>query len=364
MTATWPLQLDSVEKWYGGFQALRGIDLHVDPGEFLTILGPSGSGKTTALKCVAGFELPDRGRISLGREDITDAPPSARDIGMVFQNYALFPHMTVAQNVAFPLKMRRTPRAEVARRVSEVLEMTELGALAKRLPKQLSGGQQQRVALARAVVFQPRLLLLDEPFGALDRQLREQMQMEVRRLQQALHLTCVFITHDQEEALVMSDRIAVLFEGEIQQVGTPEEIYDRPANLRVAEFVGESNILEARVLANGDTFSEIEAGSLRLRLPHGGSVHDAGQSVSVLVRPERLRPGYGTEGPSLRARVSETAYLGSTNRVLLETEDGRSLIMRLPAGMVRPTPGEVMDVGFDPDTARILRRHIAKEVAA
>ena len=274
---------------FGAVTALAGIDLMVRTGEMLTLLGPSGSGKTTLLKVIAGFEIPDEGEVFLGPRNVTLAPPARRDIGMVFQNYALFPHLTVAQNVAFPLQMRKIPRAECARRVLEALQLVDLPTLGERLPRQLSGGQQQRVALARAVVFGPSLLLLDEPFGALDRKLREQMQLEVRRLQRRLGLTAVFVTHDQEEALVLSDRIAVMEGGRIVQLGTPQEIYRLPVDRFVAGFIGESNLYQARMVTGGH--AEIEGG-VRAALPTGAP--DAGTEIGLLLRPERatqLLPG-------------------------------------------------------------------------
>src|ERR1700722_14226693 len=245
------LALRGIRKAFGPVAALDGIDLEVKPGEFLTILGPSGSGKTTLLKIVAGFELPEEGDVLLGGADVTFTAPARRNVGMVFQNYALFPHLDVRRNIAFPLEVRRLPRAEIDRRVGATLALVDLEGYEGRFPRQLSGGQQQRVALARAIVFDPQLLLLDEPFGALDRKLREAMQLEVRRLQRRLGLTTVFITHDQEEALILSDRIAVMSHGRIQQVATTTEIYERPSSDFVADFVGESNIFRGTVTEPG-----------------------------------------------------------------------------------------------------------------
>ena len=259
------LDVEAISKTFGEVTALADVSLGVSAGEFVTILGPSGSGKTTLLKVIAGFETADLGRIRVDGADVTDLDPALRNIGMVFQNYALFPHMSVARNVAYPLAMRGMAKREIAERVVEALDMVELGSMAERLPKQLSGGQQQRVALARATVFQPRLLLLDEPFGALDRKLREQMQLEVRRLQRRLGLTTLFITHDQEEALVMSDRVAVMDKGRVQQVGPPHDIYEAPANAFIADFIGESNILAGTVDTPGD-------GVLRVRLESGRTI--------------------------------------------------------------------------------------------
>jgi ABC-type Fe3+/spermidine/putrescine transport system ATPase subunit len=245
------LKVEGLQKRFGDVAALDGVSLDIASGELLTILGPSGSGKTTLLKVVAGFEKPDAGVVRIDGADITSLPPARRDIGMVFQNYALFPHLTVQANVAFPLEMRNIAKAEIARRVGEALELVELGGYDRRLPKQLSGGQQQARVEDDGAGKCHALLLLDEPFGALDRKLRETMQLEVRRLQRRLGLTTIFITHDQEEALVLSDRIAVMNKGRIQQVATTTEIYERPANDFVADFVGESNIFRGTVTEPG-----------------------------------------------------------------------------------------------------------------
>ena len=278
------LLIEGVGKRFGEVVALDRVSLQVAQGELLTILGPSGSGKTTLLKVVAGFETPDGGSVTVGGEEITALPPAKRDIGMVFQNYALFPHLTVQGNVSFPLEMRNVAarRDRPARRRGH-RAWSSSRATSERLPRQLSGGQQQRVALARAIVFNPRLLLLDEPFGALDRKLRETMQLEVRRLQRRLGLTTIFITHDQEEALVLSDRIAVMNHGAIQQVATTTEIYERPANDFVADFVGESNIFHGTVSAAGHG----HAG----QRPHAARSRAAcrpARKVGVLMRPERF----------------------------------------------------------------------------
>jgi len=357
------LTIENVDKYYGTVRALSQINLHVKPGEFLTILGPSGSGKTTLLKCVAGFETINGGRLLLGEADITDKDPGARNIGMVFQNYALFPHMTVEQNVAFPLVMRRMGRAEIAKRVADALELTELGRFAKRYPRQLSGGQQQRVALSRAIVFEPSLLLLDEPFGALDRKLRETLQLEVRRLQRELNLTTLFITHDQEEALLMSDRIAVMFDGELHQVSGPEEIYQRPANARVANFIGESNLLKGKLSA-----ARGSATTLRFVLESGISValaarNDAACSVDgekvLLLRPEHLSPCIdsgcvGNQKNVLPTTVEELVYLGNVSRYRLRMQDGTELVMRLSGSGPKLRVGDAVRVRFSEDDAVLV----------
>jgi len=339
------LLIEGVGKRFGEVVALQRVSLQVAQGELLTILGPSGSGKTTLLKVIAGFEIPDEGEVFLAGRNVTLAPPARRDVGMVFQNYALFPHMTVAQNIAFPLEMRKVPRAERDRRVADALALVDLPAHGGRLPRELSGGQQQRVALARAVVFGPSLLLLDEPFGALDRKLREQMQLEVRRLQRRLELTAVFVTHDQEEALILSDRIAVMEAGRLSQLGSPQEIYRRPANRFVADFIGESNLFRARVVADGH--AELESG-LRIPLPDGAP--GPGSDIGLLLRPER--PKRAADGNALfDGRIVEIVYLGETVKYRIEDAGGVQLIVRWPyAGREPPLAhGDALRVGWDRD---------------
>jgi spermidine/putrescine ABC transporter ATP-binding subunit len=332
------LALAGIVRRFGPVTALAGIDLAVRTGELLTILGPSGSGKTTLLKVVAGFEMPDEGEVMLGSRRITAAPPAKRNIGMVFQNYALFPHMTIAENIAFPLQMRKVAKAECARRVADVLSLVDLPGLGARLPRQLSGGQQQRAALARAIVFGPRLLLLDEPFGALDRQLREQMQLEVRRLQRQLGLTALFVTHDQEEALILSDRIAVMEQGRIVQLGTPQEIYRRPVNRFVAGFIGESNLFRARVADSG--YAVLDRG-IRLRLPAG--TLPEGTEIGVMLRPERPRPvgDVGAADSVFAGEVVETVYLGEMAKYRIRLDPGLEIVVRWPFREV----GESLKVG-------------------
>ncbi|WP_019013838.1 ABC transporter ATP-binding protein [Elioraea tepidiphila] len=348
------LTVRGVVRRFGPVTALAGVDLTVAEGELLTILGPSGSGKTTLLKVVAGFEIPDEGTVRLGSEDVTLAPPRQRDVGMVFQNYALFPHLTVAQNVAFPLEMRRMPKPERDRRVAEALALVELAGYEARLPRQLSGGQQQRVALARAIVFNPRLLLLDEPFGALDRKLRESMQLEVRRLQRRLKLTTLFITHDQEEALILSDRVAVMNAGRIEQVGTPGDVYARPATRFVADFVGESNLLEGR--ASGDAAAEVP-GLGRIALARAAGA--AGDRTTLLLRPEALRVGAEAAALPNRAhgRIVETVFLGLSVKLRLRLDGGLELLARLPLRPSEPLPaaeGETVPLGFAPEDVHVV----------
>jgi putative spermidine/putrescine transport system ATP-binding protein len=353
------LQVEAVERSFGQVRALAGIDLSVHLGELLTILGPSGSGKTTLLKAIAGFEILDRGTIALAGRNVTDLAPARREIGMVFQNYALFPHMKVFDNVAFPLRMRRVAAAHLAEQVRGVLDMVALGELANRYPSQLSGGQQQRVALARAIVFNPKLLLLDEPFGALDRKLRESMQLEVRRLQQRLGLTTILITHDQEEALIMSDRIAVMRDGQVHQIGAPEAIYARPCDAFVAAFVGESNLIDGRI-------DSINQGRARIARPDGRSLLalvnadlSVGDDVTVLLRPEMpwlIRDASRSEN-EFRGRIAETIYLGNSIKYRLVADDGFDLIVRWPMSAdSRSLPlGSEIAIGWSAADGHLLR---------
>ncbi|WP_433802883.1 ABC transporter ATP-binding protein [Actinomycetospora sp. CA-084318] len=299
--------------------AVDAVDLHVAAGEFMTLLGPSGSGKTTTLNMIAGFEDVTSGRILLDDDDIARLPAYRRNLGMVFQSYALFPHMTAAQNVAFPLRQRKVGKAETARRVAEALELVHLGGHGDRLPSQLSGGQQQRVALARAVVFSPRALLLDEPLGALDKKLRESLQLEISRLHSELGITFVFVTHDQEEALALSDRIAVFRDGRIEQVGTPDELYESPASRFVATFLGDSNVFTGTVRGG-----LLDTGSAQLHCdgPDGPGC--------LVVRPERLRIGAPpTDGTNrLSATVTDVVYQGAFRRILVRFDDGSTGLVR------------------------------------
>src|ERR1700733_5963625 len=300
--------LSGLEKRYDSVGAVRGVSLDIRSGEFLTLLGPSGSGKTTMLMMIAGFEVPTAGDIAIDGRSIVTLPPHKRNIGMVFQNYALFPHLTVADNIAFPLKQRGVDRATRARLVDESLELVRLPGYQARMPRQLSGGQQQRVALARAIVFRPRLLLMDEPLGALDKQLRESLQLEMRRLHADLGITFIYVTHDQEEALTMSDRIAVMNEGRIAQLGRPEELYDRPCSRFVASFLGESNFLSG--IVHGFQEEDIviaECGGTMVRAV-APTRPARGDKVMLTMRPERMKFADGISTPTwnrMQATVTE-----------------------------------------------------------
>jgi spermidine/putrescine ABC transporter ATP-binding subunit len=343
------------DRHLGGVAALTGADLSVRAGEFLTLLGPSGSGKTTLLKVVAGFEPPDKGTVTLAGRDITALAPAKRNIGMVFQHYALFPHMSAAANIGFPLAMRGLARTAIREKVASALALVGLSGYDERLPRQLSGGQQQRVALARAIVFDPALLLLDEPFGALDRKLRAQMQLEVRSLQRRLGITTLFVTHDQEEALVLSDRVAVMNEGRIAQIGTPEDLYRRPSSRFVAEFVGEANLFRGRagVISGAGHARTVEVklesgGLMRAALAPGERSVHYGADLALVLRPERprlLAPGAAAAN-RVSGTVAEAVYLGETIRYRVALAGGGEIVLRWPADGERLAPGAGIELGW------------------
>ena len=311
------VELIQVRKEFAGFVAVEGCSLAVPRGEFISLLGPSGCGKTTTLNLIAGFLEPTRGRIRIRGVDVTDVPPNRRNLGMVFQNYALFPHMTVAENIAFPLKMRKLDSASAGKRTMEALELVRLPHLAQRFPKELSGGQQQRIALARCLVYKPAIVLMDEPLGALDKKLRDHMQLEIKRIHRELGTTIVYVTHDQEEAMTMSDRICLMNGGRIEQLGTPSDLYFRPRTLFVADFLGESNLLEG-------TVQRIDGSQAEVKLAQGGgcahaTVHaplSAGSKVRVMVRPQNIEVRSETaEVNAVRGKVLDTMITGSLTKL-------------------------------------------------
>lgn len=332
-------------KRYGSVRAVNEITLDVRPGEFLSLLGPSGSGKTTLMMMIAGFEMPSAGKIWIGDRDVTYVAPNRRDVGMVFQRYALFPHMSVADNIAFPLRMRKIAKDEKARRVAEALAMVQLEGYGKRLPSELSGGQQQRVAVARALVFEPPVLLMDEPLGALDKKLREQMQIEIKRLQQRLGVTVIYVTHDQEEALTMSDRIAVMRDGSLEQIGSPSELYDSPATSFVADFVGKTNFLEGEC-------RNCNGAGLEISLGESGFIHVAqnalatppksGDRLRLAVRPEQIRmQSLGeTDGPALDGVVEAVIFVGSFRTFLVRLNGGELVHVQVHMDRDAWHPGE------------------------
>lgn len=316
------LQLKGLHKRFGQHVAVRSLDLDLRAHEFMTFLGPSGSGKTTTLMMVAGLQRPDAGSILLGGKPVDGLPPYRRDLGMVFQNYALFPHMTVARNLAFPLEMRHLPKAEIGPLVADMMRLIGLPGHGERLPKELSGGQQQRVALGRALIYGPSLLLMDEPLGALDKKLRGEMQGEIKRIHRERRTSVLYVTHDQEEALTMSDRIAVFNDGAIEQVGTPEEVYERPATRFVAGFIGETNFFSAQAVGTEPGSLRVMSNGVPLRC-RSDSVLPAGSELVIAVRPERIRllTDVG-ERVGLAGTITDVVYLGTMRRMAIQLHHG------------------------------------------
>ncbi len=335
-----PLSFHGVAKSFGSVQALHPVSLDIAAGEFLTLLGPSGSGKTTLLNIAAGFLNPDQGSVSIGSVDVTSVAPRKRNIGMVFQNYALFPHMSVFDNVAYGLRVRGVANPDLQNRVVRALEMVQLAAFGGRGIRQLSGGQQQRVALARALVIEPSVLLMDEPLGALDRQLRKRVQLEIRRLHREFGRTTLFVTHDQEEALSMSDRIGVMRDGRIEQIGKPNDLYLRPANVFVASFLGESNILDGRVVELADGKARLHSANLGREF-----VGDAapglvvGAEAAALIRPEHVALDAATDAGKLSGHIREVVHLGEILAIRLVLSSGQDFWLRCFSGTGMPAEG-------------------------
>ncbi len=349
--ATPEIRLDNLEKRFGDVLAVDHVSLDVAAGEFFSLLGPSGCGKTTTLRMIGGFELPTGGRILLRDRDMTREPPDKRSVNMVFQHYALFPHLSVGDNVAFGPKRKGMAKDEVRRRVGDALGLVRLEGYEKRKPNQLSGGQQQRVALARALANRPDVLLLDEPLGALDLKLRRQLQTELKRIQQEVGITFIYVTHDQEEALTLSDRIAVMNAGHVEQLGTPEELYERPATRFVADFIGTTNLLRATIDADG-----------RARLESGEPVaidrdgHTPGTSIEISVRPESIRLLPAAAEDAIAARVEQAAYLGTNVSYQLRTTGGTGLTVLAPKAGPRLPVGSDVAVAWDAADALVLGR--------
>jgi spermidine/putrescine transport system ATP-binding protein len=351
------VQLRALTKHFGDSVAVDGIHATIRAGEFFSLLGPSGCGKTTTLRMIGGFERPTSGEILLDGVDVAQTPPHRRNVHTVFQSYALFPHLTVSDNVAFGLRRRRAPRGEIARLVKEALELVELGAYGERRPAQLSGGQQQRVALARALVLRPALLLLDEPLGALDAKIRRQLRIELKALQEEVGITFVFVTHDQEEALSMSDRVAVMSGGRIEQIGTPAEVYEDPATVFVADFLGVSNLMEAHA-THADGACTVRIGDFFLRAGCGDL--DASGPVKVVARPERielLEPDEtGLRGNCLPGMVERTVYLGTSLQVMVRLATGAQLQVSITnTGRTEGyAQGTALSVHIPADALRVL----------
>ena len=357
------VKFENVQKSYDGETlVVKDLNLDIPAGEFLTMLGPSGSGKTTSLMMLAGFEPATHGEIYLAGRTINDVPPHKRGIGMVFQNYALFPHMTVAENLAFPLKVRRVSPSEIDEKVKRALDMVELGGFGGRRPAQLSGGQQQRVAVARALVFEPGLVLMDEPLGALDKQLREQMQYEIKHIHDNLGVTVVYVTHDQAEALTMSDRIAVFNDGIIQQLSTPDDLYERPQNSFVAQFIGENNRLQGQVVGlDGDRAVVELAGGERVTAARV-NVHGAHVPTTLSLRPERVEIEPGEDiANRLPGEILELIYLGDHIRTRMRVAGNDDFIVKVPnsAGHVPLERGRTVTVGWKAEDCKALDSYAA-----
>ncbi|PCD69105.1 ABC transporter ATP-binding protein [Rhizobium phaseoli] len=350
------IRFEKISKSFGLHQVVKDLSLDIERGEFVSLLGPSGSGKTTLLMMLAGFENPTAGGIFLDGRRIDHLPPHRREMGVVFQNYALFPHMSIADNIAFPLRMRGVGRGEIEERVKRALEMVQLSAMSARKPAQLSGGQQQRVALARSLVFEPTVVLMDEPLGALDKQLREQMQLDIRALHKRLELTVVFVTHDQSEALTMSDRIAVFNRGNIEQIGSPRDIYDRPQTRAVAEFIGETNLIEGTVKMTGTAGTSVEIADGRHVIVPGSNSLAVGSRVHISVRPERISLaacGIGAAANALPAKILDSVYQGDHLRVQLD-EDAFRFVVRTDMRSAEWPVGADVVAHFTPDDCWVI----------
>lgn len=351
------VRLEEVTKVYGHAVALRNFSIEIQDGEFLTLLGPSGCGKTTTLRLIAGFIEPTHGRMFIGNEDVTDVPPRRREIGMVFQDYALFPHLTVEENIAYGMARRGLPRDKIRTRVAELLDLTQLRAVARHFPGGISGGQQQRVALARAIAYTPRVLLMDEPLAALDLKLRETMQIEVRRIQRELGITTIYVTHDQAEAMTLSDRIAVMNLGELVQLGTAEELYNQPRSAFTAGFVGKINFLPACVVGYEEDWAVAVTAGTRLRVRNEPSL-GVGQQITVAIRPERLHLAQAETTPSgqneLFGTVGGRRFIGNLTHVFVQAGKDLSLTVELGPGGPVLQGGEAVRVTWNPDDAYIL----------
>jgi putative spermidine/putrescine transport system ATP-binding protein len=340
------LVTEDISKSYGAVEVLQPTHLAIAAGELMTVLGPSGSGKTTLLQIICGLVEPTGGRLLIDGKDQTHTPAHLRDMGVVFQNYALFPHLTVAENVAFPLQMRRLSTRALQPKVTNALDMVGLADFASRFPRELSGGQQQRVALARCLVYQPALILMDEPLGALDRKLRETMQIEIKRLHRETGATIIFVTHDQEEALALSDRICLMNAGRIEQIGSPQEIYEQPRNTFVADFIGISNVLRGKVSPCGERLITVDG---ELRIAHSVP----GQPTALVIRPEHLTLAQrGADG--LAGKVIETVYAGAETRLLVALTSGTIVTVRRSGSQCSPDVGDAVVVSWEQQRARLL----------
>ena len=347
------LELKDIKKAFSKEEVLKEISLSIEKGEFITLLGSSGCGKTTTLRIIAGLETPDSGQVFLEGKDVTALPPEARDVNTVFQNYALFPHMTVADNIGYGLKLKKTPKAEIKKRVSEMLELVQLPGYEKRKPSELSGGQKQRVAIARSLINNPKVLLLDEPLGALDLQLRRTMQLELKRLQKKLGITFIYITHDQEEAINMSDRIAVMNHGVFEQIGSPDEIYNHPKTSYVATFVGNANILKGTVEKTEGEILKVSLAGETVSVASEGLRLKTGTPVTMAVRSENLIFDEKCQS-GLEATVEEKSFAGGLLRVVLKLSDGTEVIANRHGIDAGVQPGQKVTCHFDAKNAVLV----------
>lgn len=358
------VHLQDIKKTIGDTKVLTGVSMDIRAGEFVTLLGPSGSGKTSTLMALAGFVVPDEGKILVGKRDVTSLPPGReRDMGIVFQNYALFPHMTVAGNVGYPLRVRGIPKDEIRKRVDRALKLVQLSSLANRKPSKLSGGQQQRVALARALIFEPSVLLMDEPMGALDVRLKQELQWEIRQLQRSLGATVVYVTHDQNEAMVLSDRIALMRDGAIEQYGTPQELYRKPASIFAARFLGESNLIPGMFISGTTGRLKVQKTGFIIASASVTQNDDAGQSYAALLRPEHIIIDIAASGDPaapvgtrthVDGIVREAVFMGQTIRCIVDVESlGSSLIVQQVAKGGSPTVQAGMSVTLDWDNSDV-----------
>jgi len=346
------VELEGVSKRYGDFAAVRDLDLAVRDGEFLTLLGPSGCGKTTTLRMIAGLVAPSAGTIRIGAADVTRIPPQRRSLGMVFQDYALFPHLTVAENIAFGMVERRTAKSQIRRRVTELLDLIRLPEVGDRYPSQISGGQQQRVALARAVAVEPQVLLMDEPLGALDLKLREAMQIELRNIQQALSITTIYVTHDQTEAMSLSDRIAVMNGGRIEQLGTPDAVYERPRTRFVAGFIGKINFFAGEIVGRDGVFAMLRWADRVLRAPAGEAGADPRGKFVLAVRPEHITispdGGEGRPVNRIAGTVTQIVYTGNLIHALVELPTRETIIAEARPAQLALRSGSAVVLSWDP----------------
>lgn len=353
------VELRSVNKIYGTNHVVKDLNLVVEEGEFLTLLGSSGCGKTTTLRMIAGFEEPSTGNILVENESIEEKEPFERNVNTVFQSYALFPHMTIYDNIAYGLKIKKTPKKEIAQQVMKMMELVQLEGFEKRYPNQLSGGQKQRVAIARALINKPKVLLLDEPLGALDLKLRKQMQLELKRLQKKLNITFIYVTHDQEEALTMSDRIAVMHDGIMDQIGTPTDIYEHPKTKFVATFIGETNVFEGYITSIKD-IEDQKSQEIQITVENGeiaghGNQFELNEFITVSVRPEKMKySSRPVEGFSLQAYVKEFIYVGSIIKCIIVTPNGNEIKVERLAGEELPTIGATVYPYWEKQDAILL----------